>query len=223
MKTKTHGDMDELTESFCKLLSDAFIIGNGMVMLSGGQTPSNAYQKLGKRHTLPGYRLHVCLSDERYVPAIDERSNALLVQPLISSLNIEEGNFVHVDTALPIDIAAKKYESSLQQCLDMELRFRLGVLGLGSDGHTASLFSFDDIERGEGRLAIPVERPEGPDRISVTPALLARFEKIIFLVAGSAKRDILQQLLRSPETLPAGMAVRDCPDVEIWTDTEALP
>jgi 6-phosphogluconolactonase/glucosamine-6-phosphate isomerase/deaminase len=73
-----------------------------------------------------------------------------------------------------------------------------------------------DIERGQSNLAIPVRRDAGVDRVSVTPKLLGRIERIIFLVSGRQKCDIVDRLIDQPESIPAGRAVSDCENVELW-------
>jgi 6-phosphogluconolactonase/glucosamine-6-phosphate isomerase/deaminase len=96
----------------------------------------------------------------------------------------------------------------------------LGLLGLGADGHTASLFNLQDAGRRDGRLAVPVVKTEKPDRISVTPTFLRKIDKIIILATGAEKKKRIQTLLAKPGTIPAGVALADHPDVEIWTDQQ---
>jgi len=96
------------------------------------------------------------------------------------------------------------------------VRVGLGLLGLGADGHTASLFGAADLERARGRLAIAVHRPDGMSAVSVTPDLLARVEQPVFVVAGSGKHDALQALTAQDRNLTAWRAVQGCPRVQLW-------
>src|SRR5690606_24873847 len=95
--------------------------------------------------------------------------------------------------------------------------FPLAFLGLGTDGHTASLFSREDLDRAAGRWASPTPRPTPPDRVTVTPATLARVDRIVFLVAGRDKDAVTQQLLDSPTSVIAGQAVEGARHVEVWS------
>ena len=126
---------------------------------------------------------------------------------------------VHSDRAP--EAAATGYQEDLQQFLDQGGRIPLGLLGMGADGHTASLFTTEDLERAEGHLVIVVDRPDGMQGISVTPALLQKIDRIIFLITGADKAPMVNRLLQAPETLTAGLAIRHCKQVEVWLDEAA--
>jgi 6-phosphogluconolactonase/glucosamine-6-phosphate isomerase/deaminase len=100
---------------------------------------------------------------------------------------------------------------------------RLGLLGLGADGHTASLFKSADLEAARGHLAIAVQRPDGRAAVSVTPDFLAQVEEIVFVVAGADKTPALQRLNARDPTLTAWCAVEHCTRVEVWADAAAWP
>ncbi|MDD3276280.1 MAG: 6-phosphogluconolactonase, partial [Kiritimatiellales bacterium] len=117
-------------------------------------------------------------------------------------------------TDLPIEQAAQIFHNDVSRIE----RIPLGLLGLGTDGHTASLFNLQDAALRDARLTIPVIKTEKPDRISVTPTLLHKVEKILILATGADKKEMIQTLLKKPETIPAGVALADHPNVEIWTD-----
>jgi 6-phosphogluconolactonase/glucosamine-6-phosphate isomerase/deaminase len=93
----------------------------------------------------------------------------------------------------------------------------LGLLGLGGNGHTASLFSAADLERARGRLALDVQRPDGMTAVSVTPEFLALVAQPLFVVAGGGdKQAAVQALLAQDANLVAWRAVQGCPQVELW-------
>lgn len=177
------------------------------VMLAGGRTPLEIYRRAAEEGLSTDGILF--LSDERYVPANDPQSNYGTISPFFPTL----GN---VPTELPIAAAATVWEKDLAE---LE-RIPLGLLGLGTDGHTASLFNLQDAALRDERLAIPVIKSEKPDRISVTPVLLHKVERILILATGADKKPMIQTLLEQPETIPAGVALAGHPDVEIWTDQE---
>jgi 6-phosphogluconolactonase len=197
--------------------------GAPAVMLSGGETPMPAYRLLAQRGLEPEPGLSIFFSDDRYVPSDSDASNFHQSRPLLDALALGPERVLRVKTELPLADAAADYDRALASLVAGGARFGLGLLGLGADGHTASLFGRPDIERARGHRAIAVHRPDGRDAVSVTPAVLALLAEIVFVVAGAQKRAALAALLdRNPE-LTAWQAVSGCEAVEVWADGEALP
>lgn len=192
------------------------------IMLSGGTTPLPTYQALGARaHLERSDRLTILFSDERYVPADSPASNFLRAQPLLAALALPSAAVLRVRTELPLEDAARDYEAQLAALLRDGGRIGLGLLGLGADGHTASLFGAGDLERARGRLALAVQRPDGMSAVSVSPGLLGQVTEPVFLAAGADKRDAVERLLAGDSTLTAWRAVAGCPRVELWVDEVA--
>ncbi len=193
------------------------------VMLSGGSTPIPAYLELATRRLTPAPGLTVLFSDDRYVPSDSDQSNFHQSRPLFTSLGLSTAQVLRIRTELPLAEATLDSERRLVQLLSGGRRITLGLLGLGADGHTASLFSAADLERARGRLALSVHRPDGRDAVSVTPTVLERVDQLIFVVAGADKRTALQALLQRRADLTAWAAVRGCRAVEVWADAAASP
>lgn len=192
------------------------------VMLSGGSTPLPAYRALGARPGLaPAAGLRMLFSDDRYVPADSPASNYHQAQPLLAALALPSGAVLRVRTELPLEEAARDYEGQLAALLQSGVRIGLGLLGLGADGHTASLFGAGDLERARGRLALAVHRPDGMSAVSVTPELLARLAEPVFVVAGADKQEAVRRLLAQDPALTAWRAVAGCGRVEVWMDAAA--
>jgi 6-phosphogluconolactonase/glucosamine-6-phosphate isomerase/deaminase len=189
---------------------------NTAVMLSGGRTPLPAYREVALRRPTPSPGLHVFFSDDRYVPATSESSNYHQSRMLVDALALPETALLRVRTELPLEQAAADYEQRLGSMLNSGIRITLGLLGLGADGHTASLFTAGNLEQARGRLAIAVQRPDGLQGISVTPELLNRVEQPLFLVSGADKHAIVEEFLKSDSRLTARLAVAGCPKAEIW-------
>jgi 6-phosphogluconolactonase len=189
--------------------------GASAIMLSGGTTPLPAYRALA-RGPLPHDRLHILFSDERYVPSDSDASNYHQSRPLLDALALPATAVARVRTELPLDEAARDYDRQLAALLDSGVRIGLGLLGLGADGHTASLFGAADLERARGHLAIAVHRPDGMSAVSVTPDFLSRVEELLFVVAGSGKHDAIQTLTAQDPNLTAWRAVQGCPRVQLW-------
>jgi 6-phosphogluconolactonase len=160
--------------------------------------------------------LHVLFTDERYVPADSPASNYYQCKPLLDVLALPEEALLRVHTELPLDEAAARYERELTTLLSSGVRIGLGLLGLGADGHTASLFSAQDLERARGRYALPVQRPDGMAAVSVTPDLLATVREPVFVVAGADKATAVHSLAQQDRALVAWRAVQGCADVELW-------
>ena len=119
-------------------------------------------------------------------------------------------------TELILEEAAADYERQLAALLGSGARVGLGLLGLGVEGHTASLFSLADIERARGRLAIAVHRPDGMSAVSVTPEFLAHVQEPLFVVAGSGKEAAVRALVAGDLRQPAWRAIQGCPAAELW-------
>lgn len=175
------------------------------LMLSGGQTPLALYRRVAEAGL--SCRGVVFLSDERVVATDDPQSNYGAIQPFFPSL-------LRVRTELPIGEAARCFDKDLAGLRSIPL----GFLGMGTDGHTASLFTIGDAARETGELAIAVRREVPPDRISVTRLLLQRVDRIVLLVPGESKREVVRTFLDQPGALPAGVALANHPQVEVWTD-----
>lgn len=190
--------------------------GRAAVMLSGGRTPLPVYRELGKKRPRPAPGLRLLYSDDRYVPSSAEASNYYQSSPLVDALSLPEGAVLRVRTELPLEKAAADYEQQLAALLRSGARIGLGLLGLGADGHTASLFSAADLEQARGRLALAVQRPDGLQGVSVTPDLLSGVGELLFLVTGADKHAIVEAFLKRDSNLIARRAVAGCPNVQIW-------
>jgi 6-phosphogluconolactonase len=186
------------------------------LMLSGGKTPLPTYREIAHRKPQPAAGLHLLYSDDRYVPATSESSNYFQTRPLLEALALPETAVLRVRTELALEQAAADYEQRLTAMLQSGVTIELGLLGLGADGHTASLFNTGNLQQAQGRLAIAVQRPDGLQGVSVTPQLLARVAEILFLVTGPDKHAIVEAFLCSDSDLTARRAVAGCKKVEIW-------
>jgi len=194
--------------------------GATAIMLAGGTTPLPAYRTLAAAALRHDDRLHVLFSDERYVPADSPASNYRQARALLDVLVLPDESLLRVRTELPLEEAAARYERELATLLSSGVRIGLGLLGLGADGHTASLFGAPELERARGRYAIPVQRPDGMAAVSVTPELLATVKEPLFVVAGAGKQAAVQALLAQDRQLTAWRAVQGCTDVELWLAPE---
>lgn len=204
-----------LVERLERALSGAKAAGTA-VMLSGGRTPLPTYREIAARKPAPAKGLHVLFSDDRYVPSTSESSNYFQTRLLIDALALPEATVLRVRTELPLEQAAADYDKRLATMLNSGVKITLGLLGLGADGHTASLFNAGNLEQARGKLAIAVQRPDGLQGITVTPELLSQVAEPLFLVTGADKHAIVEEFLKSDSRLTARQAVAACPKAEIW-------
>lgn len=222
LSTRTFSSREALDAALAERLAAALSApGAAAVMLSGGTTPLNAYRMLARQPLPHDDRLQVLFSDERYVPADSPASNYHRSQALLTALALPPEGLLRVRTELTLEAAAADYERALATLLSSGVRVGLGLLGLGADGHTASLFGAADLERARGHYAIPVHRPDGLSAVSVTPQFLASVREPLFVVAGGGKESAVRALGAQDSGLIAWRAVQGCAQVELWLDPAA--
>ena len=179
--------------------------------LSGGSTPKRAYEILAGL-PVPWDRVHLFWGDERFVPPDDPRSNQAMVRhALLDHVAIPPGNLHPMPTVgLTADQAAQAYQDSLAAyygagSLDpARPLFDVVLLGLGTNGHTASLFPDTPVLAERTAWAAAVQ-PEGEEqRLTLTYPALESARAVAFLVAGADKRPMLARLRAGDESIPAG-------------------
>jgi 6-phosphogluconolactonase len=177
------------------------------IALAGGSTPRAAYGRLGAEH-LPWDRVDVLLGDERWVSPEDPASNArLLRESLLAQGPGQQACFHPVPTQLPTpEEGARAYaELLVQLCGGEPPTLDVVLLGLGEDGHTASLFPGTSAPLVRDRW-VTLGEGKGLPRITLTAPALSAARTVIFLVSGAGKRQALERLLdpeESPERTPA--------------------
>ena len=195
------------------------------IALSGGSTPAKAYALLGQEH-LPWERVDVVLGDERWVAADDESSNARMLRNTLFDGGPGASASFHAVPTVELsdaDASAAAFADLVSRiCPGEPPVFDLMLLGLGDDGHTASLFPGTEAPGVTDRWAT-VGRGKGLDRITLTAPVLSAARQVIFLVGGSAKQEALQRLmdpLESAARTPARL-VQPANDVLILADQDA--
>lgn len=203
--------------------------GRCMVALSGGSTPRRLYRLLafGYGDRLAWSGVHLFMGDERYVPPDDPLSNFRMVrETLVDHLPIPPENIHPMPTGFPAAAdAAAAYESTLRVYFAGEWpRFDVAFLGMGADGHTASLFPHTPSLDGTTQWVIPAIAPTEPARrLSLTLPVFNHARHVHFLVAGPGKADALREVLTRPDTC-ACTAARVRPidgHVTWWADAAA--
>ncbi len=186
--------------------------GRFAVALSGGSTPRQLYQQLASnayRARVDWPHVHVFWGDERTVPPDNADSNYRMAnETLLSRVPIPQENIHRMLAELDPEVAAKEYEQTLHDFWGNVLpRFDLALLGLGTNGHTASLFPYTSALSERTRECVAVWVPElNTTRLTLTVPVLNHAAQIVFLVSGIDKAGVLREVLRGPyepERLPA--------------------
>ena len=221
-------------ELFVELAQEAVEARNRFrVALSGGTTPRRIYELLatpGFSRRIDWARVDTFWGDERYVPADDPESNyRMTAEALLRHVPVPANNIHRVPTELsPAQAAAEAYEAEIRRCFGEPHsvpRFDLVYLGLGTNGHTASLFPHSQGLQEKTRLVFADLVAPDKWRISMSVPLLNQGRTVAFVVAGSEKAEVLREVLlgeRDPERLPAQLIAPDDPEGKLlWLVDEA--
>jgi len=201
--------------------------GRFTIALSGGSTPKNLFTLLATnaRSTLPWDRMFFFWGDERHVPPTDPDSNYRMAdEAMLSKIPVAAGNVFRIPTENPdASAAAEAYEQTLRRFFQLGPgafpQFDLILLGMGPDGHTASLFPSTVALQEKSRLVVAnwVEKLKA-SRITLTLPVLNAARCIAFLVSGTDKADALKAVLEgdaSGEQYPSKL-VRPSDGRLIW-------
>ena len=208
--------------------------GRVAVCLTGGSSPKKLYELLRTppyKNQIPWHRVHWFIGDERFVPADDPLNNMRMARKTFVDHFSAAANMHPIPTdAVNVEEAARLYEAELKAfygaaSLDpARPLFDLVLMGVGPDGHTASLFPGAAALAERERWVVGVSRanvePFVP-RVTLTLPALASCGEMLFQIAGSAKRSILTRLLAN-ENLPANRA-RSAGETIWLVDRAALP
>jgi 6-phosphogluconolactonase len=194
--------------------------------LSGGNTPRALYRLLAQeyRQRVEWNRVHLFWGDERYVPHDHPASNYRMArETLIDPLCIPSQN-VHpmpTDAANPDDAAAR-YEQDLRRFFGTRPRFDLVLLGMGADGHTASLFPGTPALRERTRWVTVGEAPSEPRiRLTLTLPVLNAAHAVYFVITGEDKAEAVRRVLMEQEPLPAALVQPEQGELIWWLDAAA--
>lgn len=178
--------------------------GRAAVCLSGGRTPKSLNELWAAEYetAMPWTEIHFFWGDERYVPADDPASNLWMVkESLLKKVPVPEANIHPMRTNFEKpDDAAAAYESDMRAFFgSASPEFDLIFLGLGPEGHTASLFPGSPALQERTRWVVNVNVPaEPPTRLTMTYAVLNIGANVFFLVEGAEKQKIIQALREDP-------------------------
>jgi 6-phosphogluconolactonase len=214
---RIYEDREALARAAAELICETAVLKPDpvRVALCGGTTPQPAYELLAQDPLLarlPWSRVHWVLGDERFVKRSHPDSNyGMAHRAFLSRVPAPAENVHAIDTeTIDLDAAAAQYDTRLKQLYGAEtLRmdrplFDLTLLGVGDDGHTASLLKDHAVLDEQDRWVAPVRRTKRQQRVTLTYPALESSRVVAFIVAGEDKRDILDRVLSGDTGTPAG-------------------
>jgi 6-phosphogluconolactonase len=204
-------DLDALSVQAAELIADRIRASSGpfRLALSGGGTPRGCYRHLGHLAQVPWDRVEIYLGDERFVPPDHPDSNYHMIRETLLKNIAPRGVFAMPTDGTP-DQAARAYEEVLRQqygasTLSPEQPlFDLQLLGLGDDGHTASLIPGQPVLEERSRWVAEVPHGRDEVRLTLTYPALESSRLVMFLVSGNAKREAMARARAGDTSLPAG-------------------
>jgi 6-phosphogluconolactonase len=203
---------------FCEMVEEAVEAqGQARVAISGGSTPKAAFRLLADPHQpfrarMAWDRLQLYWVDERTVPPDDPESNYRMTrEAMLDHVPIQAAQIHRMEGELDPEAAAARYESELRNSFRLEgaesPRFNLISLGMGDDGHTASLFPHTEAIHEMGRLVTANKVPQKDTwRITLTWPVINHARSVFFLIAGAEKAERVREVFmgpRDPERLPS--------------------
>lgn len=199
---------DEAAARIERLVLEAPPGGRATIALAGGATPRATYQHLAARCP-PWGRVEFFFGDERCVPPDQEGSNYRMArEALLDRIPLRPGQVHRIPGELPPEEAAAEAEAALRAAFPGEPWpvLDLVLLGMGPDGHTASIFpGGPELEESE-RLMVPVHRPELPQpwRVSMTLPVINAAKRVLMVVGDPAKAPVVPRAIAGEPALPAG-------------------
>jgi 6-phosphogluconolactonase len=191
--------------------------GNFKIVLAGGTTPAASYKHLIDTDT-DWSRWQIFYGDERCLPPDHpDRNSVMAARVWLNHIDIPAANIHPIPAELGAIPAASQYETVIQPMLP----FDMTLLGIGEDGHTASLFP--GHSHPEGKLVVPVTNAPKPpsDRVSLSFETLANSHSVLVLVTGAGKRDAVAQW-RVNADIPIQQLTRHI-SADVLIDQDAIP
>lgn len=209
--------------------------GTARIAISGGNTPKRTFELLADPahpfcQRIDWGRLLLFWVDERCVPPTDNDSNYHMTQEaLLSKVPLPQSNIVRIEGELDPEEAAARYESALRNRFRMEgaelPRFDFVLLGMGDNGHTASLFPHSDALDSMMRLAVPVHvEAKNPWRVTLTWPVINHANKVVFQIQGASKAEVLHNVMMGtyqPEELPSQLIRPENGELSLLLDEAA--
>jgi 6-phosphogluconolactonase len=204
-------DLEALSIQAAQLIADHIREAKGpyRLALSGGSTPRGCYRHLAHLDQVPWHQVEIYQGDERFVPPDHADSNYRLIRETLLKHIAPRAIFAMPTDGTP-DEAAHAYEEMLRQqygassLIPGQFLFDLQLMGIGEDGHTASLIPGQPVLENRADWVAPVPQGRPEVRLTLTYPALESSRLILFLVSGTAKREAMARVRAGDVALPAG-------------------
>lgn len=232
MELKIYRDKEEVARAFADYFTE---LAQGRddfhVALSGGSTPKTVFDILAREYsdTLAWDKIHLYWGDERCVPPTDDQSNyRMTVEHLISKIDIPPSNVNRILGENEPHGEAKRYSGVLERNLDRvgdTPRFDLIILGMGDDGHTASIFPHQiDLWEAPDHCVVATHPESGQKRVSLNGKVINAAAEVTFLVTGESKSEKVKAIvegIQGSEAYPASLVDPESGKLSWFLDREA--
>lgn len=233
MRIHTYDTKQEVAKVFTKYFTP-FIASRPVVhiALSGGSTPKIVFDELARNYAtaVDWKKVHLYWGDERCVPPTDTDSNyKMTVDYLLSKIDIPESNIHRIKGEKDPQEEAIRYGKVLQEELppsaDGFPQFDLVILGMGDDGHTASIFPHEiDLWHSDANCVVAVHPDSGQQRVSITGKIINSAEAVVFLVTGENKAEKVKEIITKSgnfEEYPASLVAPSSDNLHWFLDVSA--
>ena len=232
MELKIYRDKEEVAREFSAYFAELAQASDAFhVALSGGSTPKTVFDILARdyRDTLDWDKIHLYWGDERCVPPTDEQSNyRMTVDHLISKIDIPQTNINRILGENEPEGEAKRYSGVLERNLDRTgdtPQFDLIILGMGDDGHTASIFPHQiDLWEAPEHCVVATHPESGQKRVSLSGKPINAAREVAFLVTGESKSEKVKAIVEGAhgaEVYPASLVYPKTGNLNWFLDREA--
>jgi len=232
MELKIYQDKNQVAQEFSKYFAEkAKGEASFHVALSGGSTPKIVFDVLAKEFgaSIDWKSVHFYWGDERCVLPTDDESNyKMTVEHLLSKIDIPEENIHRIKGEEDPEAEAVRYAQVLKNELPSKNgfpQFDLVILGMGDDGHTASIFPHEiELWQSENLCAVAVHPDSGQKRITITGNVINHSKTVAFLVTGATKEEKVGEIINCDgacETYPANLVAPTSGDLLWFLDKAA--
>ena len=226
---------ERAAEYFAQRINEAVKArGVARVAISGGSTPKRTFETLARRGKgesgIPWEQVQLYWVDERCVPPDNQESNYRMTrEAMLDAIPLPAVNVFRIEGELPPEKAAARYESVIRAQFRLEgaeiPRFDVVQLGMGDDGHTASLFPHTDALHELGRIAVANHVPQKDAwRVTLTWPVINNGRHVVFLVEGEGKAGVLAAVFQGkydPEAKPSQLIRPQDGELELLLDKPA--
>ncbi|AOW20905.1 6-phosphogluconolactonase [Urechidicola croceus] len=232
MELKTFKNKKEVAENFAQYLIDLISQNDKLhIALSGGSTPKVIFDVISEnyKNKIDWSKVYFYWGDERLVPPTDNESNfKMTVDHLLSKISIPEENIFRIKGENDPETEAIRYSKVLANQLpivDDVPQFDLVILGMGDDGHTASIFPYNiELWDADENCVVAIHPDSGQKRVSITGKIINNAKNVAFLVTGATKAEKVREIInldKIAELYPASLVAPKSENLIWFLDEDA--